>query len=71
MFEIGVKRDGRKAAEEGQQLGEGSVPFLFIYLFIFNYAVPVTLSSSFSIFEAALVTVAVPVKFSHFHSTHT
>lgn len=64
LFEIGVKRDGRKAAEEGQQLGDGSVPFFFC-LFFLNYTVPVTLSSSFpAIFEAVLVTVAVPVKFS-------
>lgn len=39
--------------------------FLFFCLFFLNYTVPVTLSSSFpAIFEAALVTVAVPVKFS-------
>lgn len=41
--------------------------FLFFCLvfFFFNYTVLVALSSSFpTIFEAALVTVAVPVKFS-------
>lgn len=39
--------------------------FFFCLVFFFNYTVLVTLSSSFpTIFEAALVTVAVPVKFS-------
>lgn len=27
LFEMGVKRDGRKSAREGQRLGDGSVPF--------------------------------------------
>lgn len=65
MFEIGVKRDGRKTAEEGQRLGDGFVPLFLFSFFFFNYTVLVALSSSFpTIFEAALVTVAVPVKFS-------
>lgn len=35
LFEMGVKRDGRKAAREGQRLGDGSVPFFKIYFIFF------------------------------------
>lgn len=46
LFEIGVKRDGRKAVKEGQQHGDSSVPFWRGVLSYLNYVVTVSLSSS-------------------------
>lgn len=33
LFEIGVKRDGRKAEKEGQRLGDSCIPFLGFFFF--------------------------------------
>lgn len=70
LFEIGVKRDGRKAAEEGQQLGDGSVPF-FLFIFLKLHG-PCYAQLFFSRnFRSSPGYCCCACQVFHFHSAHT